>query len=192
MELRQQEAAVPGCLAVALGTSSAQESWQQAGRHHGCLCSPCQHAFCHATVGIKPAYPAGTPQHAGSASTGWQPPSDPAAQGSVWERSPGNCASLCQFLCSWPLKPSCLSGGMGVSPHLLLSPPLFIRIKEQKIASTPSDSIAWRSKAGSGALGEYLYVEFLNCNQKSYIPWHCWEAAGGMECIPRTVCTAGR
>lgn len=49
-------------------------------------------------------------------STGWHPPSSSTAQCSLWECSPGNWTFLCQFLCSWPLKPCCLSGGMEVSP----------------------------------------------------------------------------
>lgn len=49
-------------------------------------------------------------------STGWHPPSSSAAQSCLWECSPGNCTSLCQFLCSWPLKPCCLSGGTEVPP----------------------------------------------------------------------------
>lgn len=54
-------------------------------------------------------------------STGWHPPSSSAAQSCLWECSPGNCTSLCQFLCSWPLKPCCLSGGME-EPHTHFPP----------------------------------------------------------------------
>lgn len=181
MELRQQEAALPSCLAVALETRGRQESMAE-----GQVGSTAACARPASTLSAVQWWELNLPTRQTRRST----PALPARAGILpvtpQPRAPcGNtaletalpCASFCA---ADPWNQGASLEKWGFPP--LPSPPLFIGTKEQKIASTPSDSVLWRSWAGSGALGEHLYLEFLNCNQKSYIPWHCWEAAGGMKC----------